>query len=215
MPQSPRILAIDTATGPCSVAVWEGGRVAAYEENARPVMQSASLMPMVESALARAGLAYGDLSAVACTTGPGSFTGIRVGLAAASGIAFAAGIAGVGYTTLEVLAFAALEHCKADTPAILAVLNAGKGEWYYQHYGLSPVKALAEPQLATWEHIVNITDKKALMAGNAPGGEFVSCGITFPRADALAELAARATHGSALRPFYIRAPDAKLPTKTA
>jgi tRNA threonylcarbamoyladenosine biosynthesis protein TsaB len=210
----PRILAIDTATGPCSVAIWDGQRIAAYVENTRPVMQSASLMPMVEAALKQTGMAYHDLNAMACTTGPGSFTGIRVGLASASGIAFAAGIAGVGYTTLEVLAFAALEHCKADTPSILAVLNAGKGEWYYQHYGLSPVKALAEPRLATWEYIVSITDKKALMAGNAPGKEFASCGITFPRADALAELAARTTHGSALRPFYIRDPDAKLP-KTA
>src|SRR5438105_2329637 len=95
------ILAIDTATGPCSVAVWKNGSIAAYCEELRTSAQSTMLMPMIEKALLKSHTEYGDLSAVAATIGPGSFTGIRVGLAAARGIAFAAGIKGLGFTTLE------------------------------------------------------------------------------------------------------------------
>jgi tRNA threonylcarbamoyl adenosine modification protein YeaZ len=195
---SPYILAIDTATGPCSVAVWKDGAVAAYVENVKPTQQSASLMPMVEEALGRAGVTYEDLSQVVSTTGPGSFTGIRVGLASASGIAFAAGIAGAGYTTLEVLAFGALA-LRADEPLIVAVLNAGKGEFYFQAFCPAPFAALA--------------GGAALQCGNAPLADaaFRDAGIAFPRADALAALAATRLSTAALRPFYIREPDAKLP----
>ena len=102
------ILAIDSATGPCSVAVWDGNRIAAYVENLKPIMQSASLIPMVEEALRQSGKDYKDMGCIAAAIGPGSFTGIRVALASAQGIAYAAGIPTRGFTTLEVLAFAAL-----------------------------------------------------------------------------------------------------------
>lgn len=185
------LLAIETATGPCSVAVWHKGRVAAYLENAKPVMQSASLMPMVEKALEIAKLNYADLTGVACTVGPGSFTGIRVGLAAARGIAFAANVPGIGFTTLDVLAFA------AKKPA-LAILNAGKGEVYYQAHD-------GQPQLGTLE--------EALAAGNGTAvvGN-VNPPLSFPRADALVGLAASGETALPLTPFYIRPPDAKLPS---
>lgn len=197
------ILAIDCATGPCSAAVWNEGRIAAYVETTAPVVQSARLLPMIEEALAKSRLAYKDLSAVATTIGPGSFTGIRVGLAAARGIGFAANIPVLGFTTLEVLYFAALPE--AGKQKILAVINAGKGEVYYQHYETSPWKPLSDAQLGTLEAAV-ATSPSALMVGHAASP------ITFPRADALAELAAK--HGHMARdpkPFYIRPPDAKLP----
>lgn len=207
-----RILAVDTATGPCSVAVWDHGHITAYVENTRPVQQSASLMPMVEDALKQANLAYGDLHRVACTTGPGSFTGIRVGLAAARGICFAAGIKGAGYTTLGVLAHAVRE---TKTKRILAILNAGKGEWYYQWFVHS--KATGEPALGTLGHIIpQAGEETVTIAGNAiiEDTRFIASPITFPRADALAALAAGGTQAGEMHPFYIREPDAKLPLKT-
>jgi len=196
------ILAIDTATGPCSVAIWHNGRVSAYVENRAPVMQSASLVPMVEEALKQAGLGYRDLATVACTTGPGSFTGIRVGLATASGIAFASSIKGIGFTTLEVMAFAARKHA-APAQAVLALLNAGKGEYYYQCF------PGGEPRLAALEQALADAGAGALIASNVPS--IANCDVTFPRADALAELAATSHASAALAPFYIRPPDAKLP----
>jgi tRNA threonylcarbamoyladenosine biosynthesis protein TsaB len=190
------ILALDAATGPCSVAVWKDGRIAAYLENLKPVMQSASLMPMVEEALAQSGTRYSDLSGVACTVGPGSFTGLRVALAAARGICFAAKVKGLGFTTLETMAFAA-----GETP-VLAALNAGKGEYYYQAFHGKP---LFEPRLGTLE-VARAFAPGARLIGNAPDAE----GPAFPRADTLARLAAAGPDAAcALQPFYIRPPDAK------
>jgi tRNA threonylcarbamoyladenosine biosynthesis protein TsaB len=206
------ILAMDTATGPCSVAVWRGGKVAAYLENTvMPVLQSACLLPMVEAALAECGVSYTDISVVVSTTGPGSFTGIRIALATAQGIAFAAKTEGLGYTTLDVLAHAAQAHAQPGQ-RILAILNAGKGEYYYQFAG-------GEPMLGALTAIIaQAGAQPVLVAGNiaidAQG--FTASPVTFPRADALAALAAaQAATAHALKPFYIRSPDAKLPAKKA
>ena len=210
------ILAIDCATGPCSVAVWDGARIAAYVENIKPVMQSASLIPMVEDALKQSGMRYADIKLVASTVGPGSFTGIRVGLASAQGIAFAAGIASRGFTTLKVLAYAARPATETGG-SILAVLQAGKGEWYYQYFSAAAnPKALSEPKLGLLEQIAKEAPSlPVIVSGNAalPEDGFTPCGITFPRADALVQLAADSANFQALKPFYIRPPDAKLPTK--
>jgi tRNA threonylcarbamoyl adenosine modification protein YeaZ len=196
------ILALETATGPCSVAVWKQGRIAAYVEQLRPVMQSASLMPMVEEVLEKSATAYDDLTAVACTIGPGSFTGIRVALAAARGICFAAKVKGLGFTTLAVLASAAGGEKK-----ILAALNAGKGEYYYQLFKNSP---LGEPTVGPLDAALALAPD-ALLIGNAPAAS----GHPFPRADALAALAATEKNALPLRPFYIRPPDAKPQAKKA
>lgn len=208
----PCILAFDSATGPCSVAVWKQGSIAAYREIANPAMQSAQLMPMIEQALAASGIAYKDLSAVACTIGPGSFTGIRVGLAAARGIALAAGIKGMGFSTLEVLAFGA----DAINQPILALLSAGKGEHYYQGFaaGVHP-KPLFVPKVGTLDEAVQSMPAPFITVGNATLLGVEATPITFPRADALAGLAAKwPDPAAALNPFYIRAPDA-IPLKQA
>lgn len=208
-PTAQTILAIDTATGPCSVAVWKDGRIAAYREDMRTVTQSVSLMPMVEAALKKSRTAYQDLSLVACTIGPGSFTGIRVGLAAARGICFSAGIPGVGATTLEVLAFAARGQDKGEA---LTILNAGKGEWYHRRYRLPELTPLSDIALGTQEQATTGLPDGSLIIGNAP---ICNSDVSFPRADLLAALAAQRGHGAKeeMHPFYLRAPDAKLPTK--
>ena len=228
------ILAIDSATGPCSVALWKGGRVAAYLENLKPSAQSAVLLPMIEEALKQNNIHYRDLSHIAATVGPGSFTGIRAGLAAARGIAFSAGIKSLGFTTLEVMAFAAYAsysspirgevrrgagHGKAEQASphpnppstgegnILAILNAGKGEYYYQAYQTSP----------QWQPLCDAKLGLLQDAMASAEGAFITSNVDtahFPRADALAELAAtREASAQFLTPFYIRLPDAKLPSK--
>ena len=196
------LLAIDCATGPCSTAIWKDGRIMAYAETLKPVMQSASLIPMIEEVLSKSKLQYSDLDFVAASVGPGSFTGIRVGLAAAQGIAYAAKIPAKGYTTFEILAFGA-----KDSKQSLAIINAGKGEVYYQLFaGLNP---LTEPQLGPLEQALAAAGPDAALLGyNAPGAE-----ISFPRADLLAGLAATGQQNLPLKPFYIRPPDAKLPSQ--
>lgn len=211
------LLAIDSSTGPCSVALLRDRFVVAYEQTTLPVMQSARLMPMVEHVLKNAKADYKDLDKVVTTLGPGSFTGIRVGLSAARGIAFAAGIESEGYTTLEVLAHAARSHLTEGVQTILAITNAGKGEWYYQYYNIFGTK-MSDVRLDTLESALAGAKGNILVCGNAPlphppphmGEEkIISCEVTFPRADQLAMLADAQEGETELKPFYIRPPDAK------
>lgn len=202
------ILAIESATGPCSAAVWKDGGIAAYVENTSPVVQSAKLLPMAEQVLKESGLTYKELSAVAATVGPGSFTGIRVALAAARGICLAANIKGLGFTTLDVLAYGARQHFAQEAVPILALLNAGKGEYYYRHYDATG-KPSSTPSLGALETALVSAQTPFITVGNTPG----ACPINFLRADLLAALAATNPSALSLSPFYIRPPDAKLPSK--
>ena len=192
--KSPTILAIDSTSGSCSVSVWKNGCISVYCEELSAALQAKRLIQMVEEALDKSKTQYSELSAVAATIGPGSFTGIRIGLASARAIGFAAGIPVLGFNSLEVMAFGARLQ-KPDAP-ILAILNAGKGEAIYQHFS-ADLEALCEPTLVA-QNLAPIQDS--------------SIAITFPRADFLAQLAA--THPEkavAPLPFYVRPPDAKLP----
>lgn len=182
-----------------------------YLETLEASAQSARLVPMIEAALAQSGLTYKDLSTIACTVGPGSFTGLRVGLSSARAIGLAAGIPLLGFTTLEVLAYAA-SLLPSPLPAeegrtfysALALLNAGKGEFYYQLFSLDPFAAKSKPAVGPIENA-----KKLLSIDTAIVG-FESEIISFPRADCLALLAAsKFLSAQPATPFYIRPPDAK------
>ena len=205
------ILSIDTATGPTSVALAREGKILGFIEDKAPGSQSTRLMPMIEQLLNEASLTYADLGLVACTTGPGSFTSIRVGLAAARGICLAGNLPSLGYTTLATLARAAQEEAN-DLP-ILALLNAGKGEVYYQGFTSAPLLSpLYDPALGTLAAALARIDTPVLIVGNVEAGthKFCRSAIVFPRADALAMLASeRPFPPSELSPFYIRPPDAK------
>ncbi len=98
------ILAIETSAAQCAVAVVSGGAVFARAE-AMERGHAERLMPMIAEVMAEAGIGWEAIETVAVCTGPGSFTGIRVGVAAARGIALGRGIPAVGVTRLEALAF--------------------------------------------------------------------------------------------------------------
>ncbi len=185
----PTILAIDSTSGACSVAVWRDGAVAAYREELTTSAQAKLLIPMIEEVLADSGVGYAGLSAVAVTIGPGSFTGIRIGLATARGVGFAAKIPVLGFNALEILAFG--EGKTSKNQQLTAVMNAGKGELVYQDFD-SDFLPICEPTL-----IKSGEQKK----------------FTHPRADHLAQYAALYPDRCvAPLPFYIRPPDAKLPS---
>jgi tRNA threonylcarbamoyladenosine biosynthesis protein TsaB len=102
--QLPRILALDTAGSACSVAVADGDRLLAARRQDMRHGHAEALMPMVDAAMREAGLAASELDAVAVSLGPGGFTGIRVGLAAAHGIALAAGARLIGVSSFAAVA---------------------------------------------------------------------------------------------------------------
>src|SRR5690349_10634167 len=99
------ILAIDTALDACAAAVLDtAAGIVAQESQAMKRGHAEALMPLVARVMKSSGIAFTALDRIAATTGPGSFTGLRVGLSAARGIALAAGKPVVGITTLTAYA---------------------------------------------------------------------------------------------------------------
>jgi len=198
MQNAPVILAIDTSLGPCSVAIARAGAIIAEAEEPSPGRQSRKLVPMIEVALKQAGLAYKDMDAVACTLGPGGFTGIRVGLATARAIALATDKPLIGLTTLEVIAWGA-QH-KGDA---LAIIQAYRGQRYVQRFRLNGVLIPQSDPL--------LVDEKAV-AALGHGAKILE---TPPQARDAASLATAKWAGGErsfpTAPLYIREPDAKLP----
>jgi len=125
-----KLLAFDTATEACSVAVWDDGRVLERFEIA-PRRHAELALPWAEALLAEAGIARNQLDAIAVSRGPGAFTGVRLGIALAQGIALALDRPVVAASTLAVLA---LRAGAAPGAQVLAAIDARMGEIYSVAY---------------------------------------------------------------------------------
>ena len=129
------LLALDTATRLAGIALYSGdhGLLAEYSWHSAN-RHTAELMPRVAQMLTQAGVASTDLRAVAVALGPGSFTGLRVALAAAKGLALAQNLALLGVPTLDVVAY---PHSRQPLP-VIAVVQAGRGRVCWAPYAHSP-----------------------------------------------------------------------------
>jgi tRNA threonylcarbamoyladenosine biosynthesis protein TsaB len=125
------VLALDSATEACSAALLAAGEVRAARFERRERGHAERLVPMLLAVLAEAGVGFAGLDALAVTIGPGSFTGVRVGLATARGLALAAERPLVGVSSLEAVAAGVEERGGCD---ILAVLTALPGQVYAQRF---------------------------------------------------------------------------------
>jgi len=171
-----RILLIDTCGATGSVAMAEGESAPAVVASARLPGRTASerLVPAIRELMAESGAGLGALDAVAVVHGPGSFTGVRVGLSAAKGLCEAAGVGLVAISRLAVLA----EMARAPSGArVRAVLDAGRGEFYCGEYVDG---GCAGEALLTREEVI------AAVRGGAAGDVVVACEAGV--AQALAEL---------------------------
>lgn len=141
-----RILAFDSATSACSAAVWCDGEIAARRFEAMERGQSEALIPMVKHVMREAGWGFDHLDLVAVTVGPGAFTGVRIGLAAARGMAVATGLPVLGVTTLETVAHGVDASARAGRSVVVAI-DAKRTDFYAQSFAsdlvpLGPPRAL-------------------------------------------------------------------------
>lgn len=223
-----RILALDTATGSRAVALWRDGTIVA-ERNERPGLpHAAGLTDLVAEVLHEAGehLASGD--AVAVAIGPGSFTGLRIALAFAKGLAFASRLRIVGVPTLDARAIGALPW----DGRLCTVLDARKREVYACVYerGEGKVVRLGAPRAVSAERLAREIGGPCSFVGDAvepygalfqdilgPGAVLLASDTHPPTASAVARLAAARLAGdpagddlAILAPEYLRPPEAEL-----
>ena len=132
-----KILAIESATDWLSVAFLEGESLIEIRHTDARMQHASALLPAVDETLGAAGIGLDEVDAIAISTGPGSFTSLRIGLATVKGLAFRRDMETVGVSTLEAMALARLEKSGgADADAgqekgeVLALLDARRGEWY-------------------------------------------------------------------------------------
>src|SRR5919109_2859606 len=129
-----RVLAIDTALEACSAAVLDpDGGITASESLAMTRGHAETLMPLIARVMNGARVEFAQLDRIAVTTGPGSFTGLRVGISAARGIALAAGKPAFGLTTLA--AFAAPHIAADESAAVTVAIDARHQHVYLQVFG--------------------------------------------------------------------------------
>ncbi|KLI99611.1 tRNA (adenosine(37)-N6)-threonylcarbamoyltransferase complex dimerization subunit type 1 TsaB [Luteimonas sp. FCS-9] len=172
-----KLLAFETATEACSVAVWDHGRVLQRFEVA-PRRHAELALPWAEALLAEAGIARSQLDAVAVSRGPGAFTGVRLGIALAQGVALALDRPVVAASTLAVLALRA--HAGEGAP-VLAAIDARMGEVYRAAFAMG-----ADGPVATSDERVGAPDAVELPG---TGDAWHGVGTGFGVADGL--LAAR------------------------
>ena len=148
-----RVLAIDTALAACSAAVLDTGQGGIVASESLPMERghAEALMPLVKRVMDQAGMAFFDIDRVAVTTGPGSFTGLRVGIAAARGIALAADKPAVGLSTLA--AYAAPHMAADDSFPVVAAIDARHGHVYLQVFSAGG-RTFTTPRLATLREAV-------------------------------------------------------------
>lgn len=219
------ILALDSTTGTCSVALADDGRVLASRSAAAERGQAEILMPMVEAVMAEAGLRFTDVARFAVTVGPGSFTGLRIGLAAARGMALASGRPLIGVTTFEAFAHGIPTAERAGRHLLVAV-DSRRAEPYVQVFGpdLAPLTGpLAMPPGSLPEGLPGgiLPPGPLLVTGDAAAlvapalrdrAETTVAAAAAPDAAAIARLAAgRPVPEAPPGPLYLRAPDVTLP----
>ena len=208
-----RILAFDCAGAQCAAAIVVDGQTLAERRIESDRGHAQLLVPMLVELVAEAGLRFGDLDRFAVTTGPGSFTGIRVALAAAHGLALGTGKPIVGVTVFDVIAAQAATF--RAFPRLVVAIDSRRAEIFVQQFDAAGA-AQSEPAML-------VPDAVAGWAGPGPimlaGDGAATLAPHFPAAAVadlpslvdpaiLARLAAARQAGQPPAPFYLRPPDA-------
>ena len=229
-----KLLAIDTACAACSAALWIDGDIVSSRFREMVRGQAEALMPMVAEVMLEERADFAALDLIAVTIGPGSFTGLRTGLAAARGLALARALPLIGVTTTEAISLATY-RLATDSDLrrpITVVLNSRRDDLYVQHF-TADLTAVGRPFTALPEEIARAASKTGVIfAGDATGqimdivqaGSYspdVSCfSVSASDAKFVAEVAAKRWSSCSVKEtsfsnelLYLRAPDAIRPVE--
>jgi tRNA threonylcarbamoyladenosine biosynthesis protein TsaB len=217
------ILAIDTALDACAAGVLDtdAGKLIAQESEAMKRGHAEALMPLIARVMKASGIAFAALDRIAVTTGPGSFTGLRVGLSAARGIALAADKPVVGLTTLT--AYAAPVVSEGGEQPVISAIDARHDHVYFQVVSGNG-SSLVRPRVAPIEEALDasrfgaphlVGNAASILADRWPSHALPPFKVDAQPAPDIAWLAwlgaAVSPDTAPARPYYLRAPDAKLP----
>lgn len=208
------VLALDTCLDACSLAVLDGATVRAQASHPMGRGHQEAIAPLAQTVMAQAGLTFSQLERIGVTIGPGSFTGLRVGLAFAKGLGAALAIPVVGVGTLAALAE------PLGPGLVFAVIDARRGQVYLQAFSdgrplMAPdalevaTAAARVAELSGGRDAVLAGSGAVLLADLMPAARVVEAPACDPAA--VARLAAAQTNPAPPRPLYLRAPDARLP----
>jgi tRNA threonylcarbamoyladenosine biosynthesis protein TsaB len=204
-----RVLALDTCLAACSVAVIDGERLLASASEPMMRGHQERLALMAQEVMREAGLAFAALDRIGVTVGPGSFTGLRVGVAFAKGLSVALGKPCVGIGALEALA-------AERSGLVVAAVDARRDQVYVQAFRdgaalMAPSALHADDAMAQIARFgtpdILLGTGAALLASAFPGAQRDDAAVPDPAA--IARLSARTE--APVKPLYLRAPDAKLP----
>ncbi|MBZ9982281.1 MULTISPECIES: tRNA (adenosine(37)-N6)-threonylcarbamoyltransferase complex dimerization subunit type 1 TsaB [unclassified Mesorhizobium] len=212
-----KVLAIDCAANLCAACVYDA---VARQELGRAVLDlgkghAEHLMAVIAEALKAGATAYAGLGAIAVSVGPGSFTGLRVGVSTARGLALALKLPAIGVTTLEALAAEAAGAFPGR--AVLAALDAGREEIHAALYDEMSVLTYGPAVVTLADAVAMASERSSVLAGTAATRIAASAGRSFDigpetaTADILtyARLAVAKGEGERPKPLYLRGADAK------
>lgn len=217
-----RILAFDTTLGACSAAVFDAsaGRLLAHAFEPMARGHAEALVGMVGDVLSRSGVALSAIDRIAVTLGPGTFTGVRIGLSLARGLKLAQGTPVCGLTSLEAIRLNVSDNAEARPVACL--IDARRGEFYLAAWSAEGDEILA-PCAVRHDEAVSIVPSGSLVIGTGADRLIETAGgdgfhraraPDLPDAARIAEAAAGLTPGDEPpRPIYLRPPGAKLPAR--
>lgn len=214
-----KILVLDTAASVCAAAIYDSQSGLMLGECRHDIGKGHAemLMDYVTQAVEQAQISLSQLDLIAVNTGPGSFTGVRIGVAAARGFALALKCPAVGVTSFTALA--AQAHEKYKDRAVTVLMNGHRGEIYLQSFSKENI-AISQPLTLTSDDVVKYIqslDPKTVFVGSAAqiineaaGGQFETDLIvsTAPM-QYFAQIAATQPQDMPPKPLYMRGPDAK------
>lgn len=206
MPSEPLVLGFDTSAAHCAAALVCGDQVLAERQLDMAKGQAEALVPLLEQVLHDAGRGWGDLAGIGVGVGPGNFTGIRLSVATARGLALGLGVPAIGVTMFDA--------CAHGLPRPLTVaLDARRGAVYVQEFDPDAGDAaLLDLSDALAFGATPVTGSAAILWAQATGAPVLT--QTMPLGVAIAHVAATRLHSPQPRPapFYLRAADAAPPS---